>query len=428
MKILPHTAPYPFTLASLLGVSEHVVVHAVGVVCGSCVWEGGSGVQVAHPRHRAGACTLNAVGLLPVSGCGDARVAPPPAPPTAASRRVVGAPCVRRLRQRRHDRRLRAGVGLSGGDASRQSGEVGGQEGGAGGSRAIRRFHRLRSPLAGPPRPHRWRDSRLGRLLEPRPAVADRRVGPAGQRGGNLAPLEAEAADALLDELVLVGSPHGAAVVRALDAHLVAGVGAAGLEVGRYPVLVEAARDQQRVEGSAPLLSVAERMRLLQPVPPVAHRVGGAAGQLGGDAAPLASVEAMGLLDERVLLGRPVGAPVIGTADASRRPRLCQRDMLRVVQDEDAVGGRAGRGRGRRLACVHKKTVREGERRTPDAPARDTATGQPAAHPPPRSPTPCAAPRRSEARGSGSAGGGGGCAPRPACAASRSRGGACRRR
>ena len=26
-----------------------------------------SGVQVAHPRHRAGACTLNAVGLLPVS-------------------------------------------------------------------------------------------------------------------------------------------------------------------------------------------------------------------------------------------------------------------------------------------------------------------------------------------------------------------------
>ena len=29
MKILPHTAPYPFT-SSLLGVSEHVVVHAVG--------------------------------------------------------------------------------------------------------------------------------------------------------------------------------------------------------------------------------------------------------------------------------------------------------------------------------------------------------------------------------------------------------------
>ena len=27
--------------------------------------------------HRAGACTLNAVGLLPVSGRGDAKVAPP---------------------------------------------------------------------------------------------------------------------------------------------------------------------------------------------------------------------------------------------------------------------------------------------------------------------------------------------------------------
>ena len=32
VKILPHTAPYPFTLASLLGVSEHVDDHAVGVV------------------------------------------------------------------------------------------------------------------------------------------------------------------------------------------------------------------------------------------------------------------------------------------------------------------------------------------------------------------------------------------------------------
>ena len=34
-------------------------------------------MQVAHLRHRAGACTLNAVGLLPVSGSGDARFAPP---------------------------------------------------------------------------------------------------------------------------------------------------------------------------------------------------------------------------------------------------------------------------------------------------------------------------------------------------------------
>ena len=56
MKILPHTAPYPFTLASLLGVSEHVVVHAVGVVCGGVVsWsmEGRSGLQVAHPSPTA---------------------------------------------------------------------------------------------------------------------------------------------------------------------------------------------------------------------------------------------------------------------------------------------------------------------------------------------------------------------------------------
>ena len=59
MKILPHTAPYPFTLASLLGVSEHVVVHAVGVVCGLCL--GGTCRQLgwghrAHPVwDRAGA-------------------------------------------------------------------------------------------------------------------------------------------------------------------------------------------------------------------------------------------------------------------------------------------------------------------------------------------------------------------------------------
>ena len=37
---------------------------------------GGRGGLLTHV-HRASACTLNAVGLLPVSGCGDARVAPP---------------------------------------------------------------------------------------------------------------------------------------------------------------------------------------------------------------------------------------------------------------------------------------------------------------------------------------------------------------
>ena len=50
-------------------------------MCAGCVWEGGSGVQVAHPRHRAGACTLNAVGLLPVSRALEMRGSPPLAPP-----------------------------------------------------------------------------------------------------------------------------------------------------------------------------------------------------------------------------------------------------------------------------------------------------------------------------------------------------------
>ena len=51
MKILPHTAPYPFTLASLLGVSEHVDDHAVGVVCGLCLGgrEWGAGCSPTAP-------------------------------------------------------------------------------------------------------------------------------------------------------------------------------------------------------------------------------------------------------------------------------------------------------------------------------------------------------------------------------------------
>ena len=50
----PHS-PYPFTLASLLGVSEHVVVHAVGVVCGLCLGEGGSeGVGCRLLTHGTG--------------------------------------------------------------------------------------------------------------------------------------------------------------------------------------------------------------------------------------------------------------------------------------------------------------------------------------------------------------------------------------
>ena len=45
-------------------------------VCAGVGLSGGRGRLLTHV-HRASACTLNAVGLLPVSGCGDARVAPP---------------------------------------------------------------------------------------------------------------------------------------------------------------------------------------------------------------------------------------------------------------------------------------------------------------------------------------------------------------
>ena len=49
-------------------------------VCAGVGLSGGRGRLLTHV-HRASACTLNAVGLLPVSGRGDARVAPPLAPP-----------------------------------------------------------------------------------------------------------------------------------------------------------------------------------------------------------------------------------------------------------------------------------------------------------------------------------------------------------
>ena len=45
-------------------------------VCAGVGLSGGRGRLLTHV-HRASACTLNAVGLLPMSGCGDARVAPP---------------------------------------------------------------------------------------------------------------------------------------------------------------------------------------------------------------------------------------------------------------------------------------------------------------------------------------------------------------
>ena len=56
--------------------TQSAIVCVRELVCLS----GGRGRLLTHDRrhvHRASACTLNAVGLLPVSGCGDARVAPP---------------------------------------------------------------------------------------------------------------------------------------------------------------------------------------------------------------------------------------------------------------------------------------------------------------------------------------------------------------
>ena len=65
-------------------VLAHTVSHsesfdgqsAIVCVAAGVGLSGGRGRLLTHV-HRASACTLNAVGLLPVSGCGDARVAPP---------------------------------------------------------------------------------------------------------------------------------------------------------------------------------------------------------------------------------------------------------------------------------------------------------------------------------------------------------------
>ena len=74
-------------------------------VCAGVGLSGGRGRLLTHV-HRASACTLNAVGLLPVSGCGDARVAPP-CPTTLCVWRnlpYLTLP-VRPQRQRPHTRR-----------------------------------------------------------------------------------------------------------------------------------------------------------------------------------------------------------------------------------------------------------------------------------------------------------------------------------
>mmetsp|Transcript_37831 Transcript_37831/g.118706 ORF Transcript_37831/g.118706 Transcript_37831/m.118706 type:complete len:250 (+) Transcript_37831:368-1117(+) len=55
-------------------------------------------------------------------------------------------------------------------------------------------------------------------LLQPHPAIANRRVGPVRQHRRNLAPLQAVQLDSLLDGLVLLRRPTGAAMRRAGDA------------------------------------------------------------------------------------------------------------------------------------------------------------------------------------------------------------------
>ena len=120
-------------------------------------------------------------------------------------------------------------------------------------------------------------------LLQPHPPVADRRVGAAGQRRRNLPPLAAEAAHALLDETVLLGHPHAAAVRaprlalhvldwlalgdrRHLERH-------ARHAAWHRAVAADARRGEQRVQRGVALLAVAQHMRLLQPMPSVAHLV-----------------------------------------------------------------------------------------------------------------------------------------------------------
>ena len=63
-------------------VFAHTVSHSESFdarvrLCAGVGLSGGRGRLVLTHVHRASACTLNAVGLLPVSGRGDARVAPP---------------------------------------------------------------------------------------------------------------------------------------------------------------------------------------------------------------------------------------------------------------------------------------------------------------------------------------------------------------
>ena len=80
--VADHTHKEPCTKIARAGTCSFLPISQLRVVSLSGREGVGAGrVQVAHPQHRpplrAGACTLNAVGLPPVSGRGDARVAPP---------------------------------------------------------------------------------------------------------------------------------------------------------------------------------------------------------------------------------------------------------------------------------------------------------------------------------------------------------------
>ena len=65
---------------SLVRFPPAVILILCEPVCLAFCQQHARALAVPSPRlslHRASACTLNAVGLMPVSGCGDARVAPP---------------------------------------------------------------------------------------------------------------------------------------------------------------------------------------------------------------------------------------------------------------------------------------------------------------------------------------------------------------
>ena len=100
----PQTRHGPFWMsAEILCLSTHSESFGVirwpecDCVCAGVGLSGGRGRLLTHV-HRASACTLNAVGLLPVSGRGDARVAPPCPTTLCVWRRLPYLTCTERER------------------------------------------------------------------------------------------------------------------------------------------------------------------------------------------------------------------------------------------------------------------------------------------------------------------------------------------